>query len=186
MVVAPSGVGSGVGTLDDSWQPDVEIWDVRREYLPKQTFWLGGSPVCRLFRSQSSSRITSDSWFIVVYRIEAVLSPSSNPDVLWCLNRKTSAFQQVDIQQEAISPIDYVPKVTAAWSADGSLAFAIGSNRCSSEDSAHVYVDVSGVSRMQHTSDAPSFVCSQLAQSSRSCSCGCTDYRSRSRLGSDI
>lgn len=57
----------------------------------------------------------------------AALSPASNPEVLWCLNRKTSAFQQVDIQIEATSPIDYVPKVAAAWSVDGSLAFAIGS-----------------------------------------------------------
>lgn len=56
----------------------------------------------------------------------AVLSPASNLDVLWCLNRKTSAFQQVDIHREAIRPIDYVPKVAAAWSADGSFAFAIG------------------------------------------------------------
>lgn len=46
VIVAPSPVGSSVGTLDDSWRPDVEIWDVRREYLPKHTFWLGGSPVC--------------------------------------------------------------------------------------------------------------------------------------------
>lgn len=46
VVVTPSALGSSVGSLDDSWQPDVEIWDVRREHLPKQTFWLGGSPVC--------------------------------------------------------------------------------------------------------------------------------------------
>jgi hypothetical protein len=48
LIVTPSPMtGSTVGSFDDSWQPDVEIWDVRREYLPKQNFWLGGSPVCK-------------------------------------------------------------------------------------------------------------------------------------------
>lgn len=77
---------------------------------------------------------------LTTIRHAAVLSPASNSDVLWCLNRKTSAFQQVDVHRQAISPIDYVPKVAAAWSVDGSLAFAIVSASTGIEPPVQMYV----------------------------------------------
>ena len=47
VIVVPSSIGSTIKTLDDQWQPDIEIWDVRKEHLPKQIFWTNGSPVCK-------------------------------------------------------------------------------------------------------------------------------------------
>ena len=55
----------------------------------------------------------------------AAFSPSTNPDVLWCLNRTHAAFQQIDIAKEADEPLRIVPTATVAWSPEGSLAFAV-------------------------------------------------------------
>lgn len=127
VVVTPTPVGSTVGTFDESWQPDIEIWDVRREHLPKQSFWTGGSPVCKSIGHRALLFDSADA------RLgnTACLSPVCTPEALWCLSRKTSAFLQVDIEQEAVQPIDYVPKVALAWSPEGTLAFAVGSSRSS-------------------------------------------------------
>lgn len=46
VVVTPLSASSTPGQSEKSWQPDIEIWDVRREYLAKETLWTGGALVC--------------------------------------------------------------------------------------------------------------------------------------------
>lgn len=46
VVVTPLPAPSVPGQAEESWQPDLEIWDVRCEYLAKETLWTGGALVC--------------------------------------------------------------------------------------------------------------------------------------------
>jgi WD40 repeat protein len=50
VVVTPLPAVSVPGQAEENWQPDIEIWDVRREYLAKETIWTGGAIVCKCQR----------------------------------------------------------------------------------------------------------------------------------------
>lgn len=49
LVVVPqstSGSSASIGSSTDGhWLPDIEIWDVRRTFLPKETIWSGSSVI---------------------------------------------------------------------------------------------------------------------------------------------
>lgn len=120
VVVTPLPPTSVPGQAEESWQPDIEIWDVRREYLAKETLWTGGAVVCKLFWNLRTLQTGLTPF-------AACLSPYSDTQVLWALNRSTSAFQQIDVRHEAVDPLGYCPKVATAWSPEGTVAFALAS-----------------------------------------------------------
>lgn len=138
--MVPTSGGSSVNQIEDKWQPDLEIWDVRKEYLPKETFWTNGTPIGETRIAVGVRKV--NRWLTFrnsALMPSAAMSPACNSDVIWTLNRSSATFEQIDTAREGVEPIGYVPKVAVAWAPEGTLAFAVknaSSSRAVVEDEA--------------------------------------------------
>ncbi|GAA97622.1 uncharacterized protein L969DRAFT_17629 [Mixia osmundae IAM 14324] len=83
-----------------AWQPDIEVWDIRRPHLPKYQFSTGQGPsVGALFPSR---------------------------EAIWSAHR-SSSFVQLDIQRDAQSPASYLTAPAVARGPFGDFALSLRS-----------------------------------------------------------
>ena len=89
---------------------EVEIWDVRRESVPKYVLRSGEGAVsgawARLLSADATALVFADS------------------NRLWTTHRSSGIFMQQDIHFDTTRPLDDLPRLGVGWSSAGDLAFA--------------------------------------------------------------
>lgn len=100
---------------EEGAEGDFEVWDLRRDCVPKFVVRGRDGPASGAWPSPDSLALAETALSALLW---------SSTDTFLTTHKRTSCLVQHDVLYKPECPLDHLPRQAVSWSADGTLAFA--------------------------------------------------------------
>lgn len=120
---ATSSVVEGHDAAMSRLNNELEIWDLRRPYVPKSVLRTGLGGITGVVCPHVPS------------------NAPANVDLLWAVHKDAGVLAQHDVHHDAQRPFENLPKANLSWAPGGQMAFVSPLDDADTESALEMYVD---------------------------------------------